>query len=545
MSIKLRTVKGSTLTFGEVDENFSSLFYSASLEGRELSLYYTSSQLSPTTNPVTFTVPGFPYTGSAQITGSLGITGSLQVTGSATFLAGLTGSLLGNASTATTASHVNLIPGEYIKINKVNDMFIISGSTFPYTGSAIITGSLEVSDGITGSLQGNATTATKLQTARNINGVPFDGSANITITDSSKLPLAGGTMTGNISFVAGQPWPTFNQDTTGNAATATRLQTARNINGVSFDGSANITITDSTKLPIAGGTMTGPISFAGNQTWPTFNQNTTGNAATAAILQVPRNINGVAFDGSADITIPIADSTKLPLAGGTMTGAITFAAGQTWPTFNQNTTGTAGGVAWTNVSGRPTAVSSFTNDSGYLTSLTGAVLTTGDQTIAGVKTFTSSQVVISSSTTPGLFFSSARTSGVSGNITDDGNMTFTKNEIGGGFKWRIANGSYILTIDSGGSATFTGSVTATGFFNSSDSRLKSIIKRDGDVAYYRWLDGRDNKEHIGYIAQEQKDKYPDQIGTGADNYLTVNYVEILVAKVRELEKEIELLKSKV
>jgi hypothetical protein len=304
MSIKLRTVKGSTLTFGEVDENFSSLFYSASLEGRDLSLYYTASQLSPTTNPVTFTIPGFPYTGSAQITGSLGITGSLQVTGSATFLAGLTGSLLGNASTATTASHVNLIPGEYIKINKVNDMFIISGSTFPYTGSAIITGSLEVSDGITGSLQGNATTATTLQTARNINGVPFDGSANITITDSSKLPLAGGTMIGNISFVAGQPWPTFNQDTTGNAATATVLQTARNINGVSFDGSANITITDSTKLPTVGGTMTGPISFAGNQTWPTFNQNTTGNAATAAILQVPRNIGGVSFNGSADINLP-------------------------------------------------------------------------------------------------------------------------------------------------------------------------------------------------------------------------------------------------
>jgi hypothetical protein len=36
--------------------------------------------------------------------------------------------------------------------------------------------------GFTGSLTGNASTATTLQTARNINGVPFDGSANITIT---------------------------------------------------------------------------------------------------------------------------------------------------------------------------------------------------------------------------------------------------------------------------------------------------------------------------------------------------------------------------
>lgn len=35
---------------------------------------------------------------------------------------------------------------------------------------------------------------------------------------------------------------TGNQNTTGNAATATKLQTARTINGVSFDGSANISL---------------------------------------------------------------------------------------------------------------------------------------------------------------------------------------------------------------------------------------------------------------------------------------------------------------
>jgi hypothetical protein len=37
--------------------------------------------------------------------------------------------------------------------------------------------------------------------------------------------------------------PTWNQSTTGNASTATTLQNARTINGVSFNGSANITIT--------------------------------------------------------------------------------------------------------------------------------------------------------------------------------------------------------------------------------------------------------------------------------------------------------------
>jgi len=51
--------------------------------------------------------------------------------------------------------------------------------------------------------------------------------------------------------------PTLNQNTTGssgsctgNAATATKLETARTINGVSFDGTANITITASESTTI-------------------------------------------------------------------------------------------------------------------------------------------------------------------------------------------------------------------------------------------------------------------------------------------------------
>ncbi|EBX6513924.1 hypothetical protein DST30_11315 [Salmonella enterica subsp. enterica serovar Panama] len=108
---------------------------------------------------------------------------------------------------------------------------------------------------------GNAASATKLQTARTIGGVSFNGTANIN--------LPGVNTTGN-------------QDTTGNAATATKLKTARTIGGVSFDGSANI------NLP--------GVNTAGNQ-------NTSGNAATATKLQTARTISGVAFDGSKNITL--------------------------------------------------------------------------------------------------------------------------------------------------------------------------------------------------------------------------------------------------
>jgi hypothetical protein len=50
-----------------------------------------------------------------------------------------------------------------------------------------------------GALTGNADTATKLATARNINGVPFDGSQNITITAQATIPDSP-TITGNVTF---------------------------------------------------------------------------------------------------------------------------------------------------------------------------------------------------------------------------------------------------------------------------------------------------------------------------------------------------------
>ena len=134
------------------------------------------------------------------------------------------------------------------------------------TGLVSIGNGVKVGGGITGTLTGNADTATKLKTARTIGGVSFDGSANIDLPGVNK---------------------TGNQSTTGNAATATKLQTARTIGGVAFDGSANI------NLP--------GVNIAGNQ-------NTTGNAATATKLQTARTINGVNFDGSANISIPTITS---------------------------------------------------------------------------------------------------------------------------------------------------------------------------------------------------------------------------------------------
>lgn len=102
------------------------------------------------------------------------------------------------------------------------------------------------------SFYGNATSAAKLQTARTINGTSFDGTANITTASwgtarSIGIVNSDGTGTAVATSVNGSANinlklpATIKAALTGNATTATKLATARTINGTSFDGSANIT----------------------------------------------------------------------------------------------------------------------------------------------------------------------------------------------------------------------------------------------------------------------------------------------------------------
>lgn len=127
------------------------------------------------------------------------------------------------------------------------------------------------------SVSGNAGTATKLQTARTINGTSFDGTANITTAqwgNARNIYIADsdGTNTGAAVSVNGSANATLKLPATikatlsGNASTATKLAAARTINGTNFDGSANIT---------------------------------TANWGTA------RKINQISVNGSADVKIPL------------------------------------------------------------------------------------------------------------------------------------------------------------------------------------------------------------------------------------------------
>jgi hypothetical protein len=117
--------------------------------------------------------------------------------------------------------------------------------------------------------------------------------------------------TGTAPFSVTSTTPVANLNIGGKAAQATVLETARTINGVSFDGSSNITVTS------AAGTLTGTTlsssvvsssltsvgTLANLTVTNAIEGSVTGNAATSTKLATARKINGVNFDGTADITI--------------------------------------------------------------------------------------------------------------------------------------------------------------------------------------------------------------------------------------------------
>lgn len=78
MGIVLRRVKGTSLTYEEMDSNFSQFAYSGSIVRgvnlHTIALHYTGSagyEYAPRTESIDITP--FPFIGEAEITGSLGI----------------------------------------------------------------------------------------------------------------------------------------------------------------------------------------------------------------------------------------------------------------------------------------------------------------------------------------------------------------------------------------------------------------------------------------------------------------------------------------
>lgn len=342
--------------------------------------------------------------GAAPAWGKVGlqthVSGTLQVANGGTGATTLTGYVYGNGLGAMTAS--TSIPNSATTATSAN------------TASAIVArdASGNFSAGtITASLNGNASTATaatSATTAANLAGgvagaVPYQSGSgatafsaagtsgqylqsNGTLAPSWVTPptIGNGTLTMNVSGtgLSGSQTFTANQSTnatftvtsnatsantastivardasgnftagtitaalSGNATTATTLQTARTINGVSFNGSANITVTANTPnsltLNTSGTGLSGSATFNGGSA-QTFTVTSNATSANTASTIVARDASGNFSAGTITAALSGNATTATTLATGRtigMTGDVTW----TSASFNgsANVTGTS------------------------------------------------------------------------------------------------------------------------------------------------------------------------------------------------------------
>ena len=111
-----------------------------------------------------------------------------------------------------------------------------------------------------------------------------------------------------------------------------------------------------------------------------------------------------------------------------------------------------------------------------------------------------------------------------------------------------SNNSKALSLASNQAATFTSTVTATNFINSSDERLKENIEEvcDNNVEVnWKTFNFKTEKEQkrYGVIAQELEKTNPEFVREDSQGFKSVAYIDLLIAKIAELEARIQKLEK--
>jgi hypothetical protein len=256
---------------------------------------------------------GQPFPGTVQVSAFTQVGGILVGNSTSTnyseLAPGATGQVLTvNPSAALGLEWTTAGTGTVTSVTGTAPIQVATGTTTPVisvsAASTSIAGVVQLFDGVGSTSTTTAATPNSVRQAYNL--------------AAQQLPLTGGTMTGNINFSGTQTFPGT--------------------------------------LPLAGGTMTGDITFAGTQSFPGVLVNgsiggsgaivvggtpsnpviSASTATTSALGVVQPDGTTITINGSGVISATGAGNF-LPLSGGTMTGTITFAAGQTLSGYVANT----------------------------------------------------------------------------------------------------------------------------------------------------------------------------------------------------------------
>lgn len=286
-------------------------------------------------------------------------------------------------------------------------------------------------------------------------------------------------------------------------------------------------------LPLAGGTVSGPITASGG---------VVGNASTATALQTARTINGVSFNGTANISFnsdAVAEGATNQYFTTARARASISAAGDL--SYNPTT-----GVISFSATGAP--VISVAGKTGSVT------LNTADVTESTNLYFTNTRARSAISVSGNGSYNSS-----TGVITVNAAPVSSVAGKTGAVTLAIADVSGLQTALDGkfstSGGTISGSITATGDITAfSDERTKMNVDTITEAIYkvkamrgVSYVSKFDMGEHIGVIAQEIERVVPEVVHTHSNGLKSVAYqnlVGLLIEAIKDLEVRISELEHR-
>lgn len=298
--------------------------------------------------------------------------GAISVTGGDLTLSGTTGTAITNATLVSVGT-----AGTYTKVTTDAKGRVTSGTTLvaadipSLDASKITTGTIDAArlpsyvDDVLEYANLASFPATgetgKIYVALNTNKTyRWSGSIYVLITSGAVDSVAG--KTGVVTLVKGDVGlgnVDNTADSTKSVASAATLTTARTINGVSFNGSANITVSANTTNALTIGTGLQGTSFNGSAAV------TIAIDSTVATLSGVQTLTNKTINLSSNTLVATSEQIATSVTDKTGTGSLVFAtsptlvtpalgtpssgnlANCTFPILNQNTTGTASNVTGT------------------------------------------------------------------------------------------------------------------------------------------------------------------------------------------------------
>jgi hypothetical protein len=147
--------------------------------------------------------------------------------------------------------------------------------------------------------------------------------------------------------------------------------------------------------------------------------------------------------------------------------------------------------------------------------------------------------------TDGIIFAGSAAPGYGNKITVDTSNDFI-------FSTSLPSAPYTtsekMRIANGGATTFASTVTATNFILSSDERLKENVEKVCDnrvKADWKTFELKTEKgqKRYGVIAQELEKTNPEFVREDSQGFKSVAYIDLLIAKIAELEARLEKLEK--